>query len=85
MSVPLNTYIANILKKMQIQQMKSRDRRTKLMSELLNNIKSIKLYAWDYAVSLFTDGLIINKLTLLVHGTCFECQERRGVEESEID
>ena len=48
-SIPLNTVIARILKKMQTEQMKAKDRRTKLMSELLNNIRSIKLYAWDYA------------------------------------
>ncbi|KAF9779193.1 metal resistance protein YCF1 [Thelephora terrestris] len=48
-SIPLNAFTANILKKLQLKQMKSRDKRTKMMSELLNNIKSIKLYAWDYA------------------------------------
>lgn len=48
-SVPLNAYIARILKKMQESQMKTRDKRTKMMSELLNNIKSIKLYAWENA------------------------------------
>ncbi|KAG6375249.1 ABC transporter type 1, transmembrane domain-containing protein [Boletus reticuloceps] len=49
LSIPLNTFIARILKKMQEQQMKNRDTRTRLMSELLANIKSIKLYAWEYA------------------------------------
>ncbi|KAF9556671.1 metal resistance protein YCF1 [Agrocybe pediades] len=48
-SIPLNTFIARILKKMQEQQMKNRDKRTRLMSELLSNIKSIKLYAWEYS------------------------------------
>ncbi|KAG1731999.1 P-loop containing nucleoside triphosphate hydrolase protein [Suillus paluster] len=48
-SIPLNTWIARMLKRMQEQQMKNRDRRTRLMSELLANIKSIKLYAWEYA------------------------------------
>ncbi|KIJ59434.1 hypothetical protein HYDPIDRAFT_118534 [Hydnomerulius pinastri MD-312] len=48
-SIPLNTAIARILKRMQEQQMKNRDKRTRLMSELLANIKSIKLYAWEYA------------------------------------
>ncbi|KAI9460421.1 P-loop containing nucleoside triphosphate hydrolase protein [Boletus coccyginus] len=48
-SIPLNTFIARILKKMQEKQMKNRDKRTRLMSELLANIKSIKLYAWEYA------------------------------------
>ncbi|KAJ3561287.1 hypothetical protein NP233_g10282 [Leucocoprinus birnbaumii] len=46
-SIPLNTYIARVLKGMQEKQMKNRDKRTRLMSELLNNIKSIKLYAWE--------------------------------------
>ncbi|KAG6330747.1 hypothetical protein ID866_8342 [Astraeus odoratus] len=48
-SVPLNTTIAAALKRMQEKQMKNRDQRTRLMSELLANIKSIKLYAWEYA------------------------------------
>ncbi|EEB87747.1 hypothetical protein MPER_14781, partial [Moniliophthora perniciosa FA553] len=34
---------------MQQKQMKNRDKRTRLMSELLANIKSIKLYAWEFA------------------------------------
>ncbi|PFH45503.1 hypothetical protein AMATHDRAFT_82867 [Amanita thiersii Skay4041] len=46
-SVPLNTFIARFLKRMQEQQMKNRDKRTRLMSELLNNIRSIKFYAWE--------------------------------------
>ncbi|CAE6455011.1 unnamed protein product [Rhizoctonia solani] len=46
-SLPLNTFIARVLKDMQEVQMKNRDKRTRLMSELLNNIKSIKLYAWE--------------------------------------
>ncbi|KLO11533.1 metal resistance protein YCF1 [Schizopora paradoxa] len=50
-SVPLNTVIAGLLKKMQDKQMKNRDQRTKMMSELLNNIKSVKLYAWENAFS----------------------------------
>ncbi|KZV80265.1 multidrug resistance-associated ABC transporter [Exidia glandulosa HHB12029] len=48
-SIPLNTYIARILKKMQEQQMKNRDQRTRAMTEVLGNIKSIKLYAWEPA------------------------------------
>lgn len=48
-SIPLNTFIAGILKRMQEEQMKNRDKRTRLMSELLSNIKSIKLYAWEFS------------------------------------
>jgi ATP-binding cassette, subfamily C (CFTR/MRP), member 1 len=38
-SIPLNSLIARQLKKMNEQQMKYRDKRTKLMNELLINIK----------------------------------------------
>ncbi|KAJ3484887.1 hypothetical protein NLI96_g5332 [Meripilus lineatus] len=48
-SIPLNTTIARYMKRMQEKQMKNRDQRTRLMSELLANIKSIKLYAWENA------------------------------------
>ncbi|KAJ6591736.1 P-loop containing nucleoside triphosphate hydrolase protein [Mycena vulgaris] len=48
-SLPLSTFIARVLKRMQEKQMKNRDERTRLMSELLSNIKSIKLYAWESA------------------------------------
>jgi ATP-binding cassette, subfamily C (CFTR/MRP), member 1 len=46
-SVPLNTLIASYMKKLQVTQMKNRDARTRMMSELLSNIKSVKLYAWE--------------------------------------
>jgi hypothetical protein len=32
---------------MQEQQMKNRDKRTRLMSEILSNIRTIKLFAWE--------------------------------------
>ncbi len=38
-SVPLNTVIANFLKNLQIRQMKCKDKRSRLMSELLANIR----------------------------------------------
>lgn len=47
--IPLNGAIARMMKKLQIIQMKNKDSRTRLMTEILNNIKSIKLYAWNTA------------------------------------
>lgn len=47
--IPLNGVIARIMKKLQITQMKNKDQRTRLMTEILNNMKSIKLYAWTSA------------------------------------
>ncbi|KAJ5906784.1 Metal resistance protein YCF1 [Penicillium subrubescens] len=47
--IPLNGVIARMMKKLQIIQMKNKDSRTRLMTEILNNMKSIKLYAWNTA------------------------------------
>jgi ATP-binding cassette subfamily C (CFTR/MRP) protein 1 len=52
-SIPLNTTIARMLKKMQEEQMKNRDRRTRLMSELLANIK--RYVSLMYANDLIND------------------------------
>jgi ATP-binding cassette subfamily C (CFTR/MRP) protein 1 len=49
LSIPLNGLIAKIMKTLQKEQMKNKDSRTRLMTEILNNMKSIKLYAWGQA------------------------------------
>ncbi|GAB1859186.1 Multidrug resistance-associated protein 1 isoform X7 [Camponotus japonicus] len=45
--IPINGLIANKVKTLQIKQMKSKDERVKLMNEVLNGIKVLKLYAWE--------------------------------------
>ncbi|RMZ91424.1 hypothetical protein DV736_g1341, partial [Chaetothyriales sp. CBS 134916] len=47
--VPINGLIARLMKKLQLSQMKFKDRRARLMTEILTNMKSIKLYAWGSA------------------------------------
>ncbi|KAK5109510.1 hypothetical protein LTR62_006962 [Meristemomyces frigidus] len=47
--IPINGLIARISKTLQKRQMKNKDARTRLMTEILNNMKSIKLYAWTTA------------------------------------
>lgn len=48
-SVPVNTVLATYLRQQSAVQMKVRDRRTGLMNEIILNIKSIKLFAWEEA------------------------------------
>lgn len=50
-SVPLNTLLARTMKKLSSEQMAVKDRRTRLMTEILQNIKTIKLFAWEDAFS----------------------------------
>ncbi|KAG0665915.1 ATP-binding cassette glutathione S-conjugate transporter ycf1 [Maudiozyma exigua] len=45
--MPANSYIMKYQKKLQKSQMKFKDERTRVISEILNNIKSLKLYAWE--------------------------------------
>lgn len=45
--IPLNGVIARYQKKLQRTQMKNKDERSRLISEIMNNIKSLKLYGWE--------------------------------------
>ncbi|XP_076227008.1 multidrug-Resistance like Protein 1 isoform X3 [Nomia melanderi] len=45
--IPVNILITNRVKTLQIRQMQSKDERVKLMNEVLNGIKVLKLYAWE--------------------------------------
>uniref|UniRef100_A0A803T4G9 Multidrug resistance-associated protein 1 n=1 Tax=Anolis carolinensis TaxID=28377 RepID=A0A803T4G9_ANOCA len=47
--VPVNAVIAMKTKTYQVAHMKSKDNRIKLMNEILNGIKVLKLYAWELA------------------------------------
>lgn len=47
--IPANGFIARIMKTLQKEQMKNKDSRIRLMTEILNNMKSIKLFAWSQA------------------------------------
>ncbi|CAL7934381.1 unnamed protein product [Xylocopa violacea] len=45
--IPVNVLITNRVKTLQIRQMKFKDERVKLMNEVLNGMKVLKLYAWE--------------------------------------
>ncbi|KAG1554327.1 hypothetical protein G6F51_000001 [Rhizopus arrhizus] len=47
LAIPLNTYIARNMRDYQKTQMGNKDSRVKLMNEILNGIRVIKLYAWE--------------------------------------
>lgn len=47
--IPVNGLLARLMKRLQKEQMKNKDARTKITSEIIANMKSIKLYAWGSA------------------------------------
>ena len=46
-TIPLNAKIASVSKKFQLDVMKEKDKRMKMMNEILQGIKVLKLYAWE--------------------------------------
>ncbi|CAG0894695.1 unnamed protein product [Darwinula stevensoni] len=61
-AIPFHGVIASRLQKLQVQQIREKDERVKLMNEVLNGIKVLKLYAWELQfqerIMKFRDGEI---------------------------
>lgn len=51
--LPINAYVVAKLRSLQMTQMKKKDDRVKMMNELLNGIKVLKLYAWEPSFDVF--------------------------------
>ncbi|XP_065568544.1 multidrug resistance-associated protein 1-like isoform X2 [Artemia franciscana] len=45
--IPINGFLASKTRTLQVAQMKNKDKRVKLMNEILSGIKVLKLYAWE--------------------------------------
>uniref|UniRef100_A0A8C6AN30 Multidrug resistance-associated protein 1-like n=1 Tax=Monodon monoceros TaxID=40151 RepID=A0A8C6AN30_MONMO len=45
--IPMNTLVANRMKKLKKSQTKNKDKQIKLLNEILHGIKILKLYAWE--------------------------------------
>uniref|UniRef100_A0A8C7YZ28 Multidrug resistance-associated protein 1 n=1 Tax=Oryzias sinensis TaxID=183150 RepID=A0A8C7YZ28_9TELE len=63
--VPINAVIAMKTKTYQVAQMKNKDSRIKLMNEMLNGIKVLKLYAWEMAFKEKVSQIRENELKVL--------------------
>ncbi|KAG1674187.1 Multidrug resistance-associated protein 1 [Nymphon striatum] len=63
--VPVNAFIATISRKLQFKDMKFKDERTKLMNEILNGIKVLKLYAWEVPFGEMVQGIRNKEVNVL--------------------
>lgn len=48
-TMPVQGYVSRLMRNLQKDQMKNKDARSRLINEIINNMKSIKLYAWGSA------------------------------------
>ena len=48
-SMPVTGILASLARKLQLQQMKDKDKRIKLLNEILSGIKVIKMYGWEHS------------------------------------
>ncbi|XP_035519606.1 canalicular multispecific organic anion transporter 1 isoform X2 [Morone saxatilis] len=55
--VPINGFLATKARNIQIENMKFKDKRLKIMNEILNGIKILKLYAWEPSFQTQVEGI----------------------------
>ncbi|KAK6762893.1 hypothetical protein RB195_023553 [Necator americanus] len=65
MLFPINFFITMLIRKCQVQQMRYKDERTKMVNEVLNGIKVIKLYAWEEPMEKVISDLREKELSLI--------------------
>ncbi|XP_075417735.1 ATP-binding cassette sub-family C member 3 isoform X1 [Tenrec ecaudatus] len=67
--IPLNGAVAMKMRAIQVEQMKLKDARIKLMNEVLGGIKVLKLYAWEPSFLEQVEGIRKDELQLLRKAT----------------
>ncbi|XP_023678238.2 ATP-binding cassette sub-family C member 2 [Paramormyrops kingsleyae] len=63
--VPINGFLATKSRGFQVENMKFKDKRLKIMNEILNGIKVLKLYAWEASFQAQIQGIRNQELSVL--------------------
>ncbi|CAB3397220.1 unnamed protein product [Caenorhabditis bovis] len=63
--VPMNIISSMIVRKWQMEQMKLKDERTKMVNEVLNGMKVVKLYAWEIPMEEHIENIRKKELRLI--------------------
>ncbi|XP_077114465.1 ATP-binding cassette sub-family C member 2 [Ranitomeya variabilis] len=65
--IPINAILATKSKSFQMKNMKNKDKRLKIMNEILNGIKILKLYAWEPSFEKQVQGIREKELKDMLH------------------
>ncbi|KAM4032250.1 ATP-binding cassette sub-family C member 2 [Anomaloglossus baeobatrachus] len=65
--IPINAVLATKSKTFQMKNMKNKDKRLKIMSEILNGIKILKLFAWEPSFEKQVQGIREKELKDMLH------------------
>ncbi|XP_037541476.1 canalicular multispecific organic anion transporter 1, partial [Nematolebias whitei] len=63
--VPINGLLATKARKLQVENMKFKDKRLKIMNEMLNGIKILKLFAWEPSFQAQVEGIRNDELKVM--------------------
>uniref|UniRef100_A0A3Q3BEI2 ATP binding cassette subfamily C member 2 n=1 Tax=Kryptolebias marmoratus TaxID=37003 RepID=A0A3Q3BEI2_KRYMA len=63
--VPINGLLATKARKLQVENMKFKDKRLKIMNEMLNGIKILKLFAWEPSFQAQIEGIRGEELNVM--------------------
>ncbi|KAG8435477.1 hypothetical protein GDO86_013419 [Hymenochirus boettgeri] len=67
--IPLNGVIATVSRKLQIRNMKNKDKRMKIMNEILSGIKILKFFAWETSFENQVQNIREKELKDMLHFT----------------
>ncbi|XP_069938780.1 multidrug resistance-associated protein 1-like isoform X3 [Cherax quadricarinatus] len=66
--IPINAVIVSKLKKLQSDQMRFKDKRVKLISEIISGIKVLKFYAWEQSFAKQVEDVRLQEIRMLKQG-----------------
>lgn len=67
--IPVNSVVAKKMQQYQVAQMKKKDNRSRLMNEVLNGMKVVKLYAWEKHFKKEVNDLRADEMSQLIKST----------------
>ena len=73
LSIPLNAYISEQSRKMDVKKLLFQDSRIKMINELLNGIRVIKFYGWELSFQKIIDKIRKSEVAFLIKSAFLKC------------